>query len=326
MSVLLKIGTRGSPLALVQAAEVAARLAAAHPLLAAPGAIETIVIRTTGDAVTDRTLAAIGGKGLFTKEIEDALLAGTIDLAVHSMKDVTTWLPAGLVVDCLLPREDPRDALFLRGTAPAGSPGLAALPPGAVVGTASLRRQAQVLHLRPDVTVVPIRGNVDTRLRKLEDGIVDATLLAMAGLKRLGRGTPADKRPPIPISTEEMLPAVAQGAIGIERRADNERVASWLAAINHAPTATCITAERAFLQILDGSCKTPIAALAELDEAGQLQFRGQIIRPDGSQVLTTARSGPAADAAALGHDAGLELKGRAGPGFFAQATPEAPVR
>src|ERR1700722_15891952 len=208
-SPLLRIGTRGSPLALAQAHEVRDRLAAACPALSAPDAIAITVIRTTGDAITDRTLSAIGGKGLFTKEIEQALLDGTIDLAVHSMKDVPTVLPEGLIIDCFLPREDPRDGFIsLR----AGR--LAELEPGSVVGTASLRRAAQLKHLRPDLDIVPLRGNVETRLRKLGEGLVDATLLAMAGLNRLKL---ADKVTEI-LPPETMLPAVAQGAIGIERR------------------------------------------------------------------------------------------------------------
>ena len=209
MTALLKIGTRGSPLALAQAREVADRLAAVHGDLAAPGAIESVVIKTTGDKVQDRPLSEIGGKGLFTKEIDEALLSGTIDLAVHSMKDVPTWLPDGVSFPCLLPREDPRDALFAKGHGR-----LAELPSGAVVGTAALRRQAQILALRPDLKVVPIRGNVATRLRKLAEGQVDATLLAVAGLRRLAMA----ERITATLSADEMLPAVAQGAIGIAWR------------------------------------------------------------------------------------------------------------
>src|ERR1700735_4626679 len=218
---LLRIGTRGSPLALAQAHEVRARLADAFPELAAAEAVQIIVINTTGDTVTDRTLAAIGGKGLFTKEIEQALLDDTIDLAVHSMKDVPTFQPDGLIVDCFLPREDPRDAFFSHKAKTIGT-----LPPGAVVGTASLRRQAQILYDRPDLRVVPFRGNVQTRLKKLEDGVVDATLLAVAGMKRLGH---ADRIGTV-LSPEEMLPAVAQGAIGLERRRADSRGDTYCAA------------------------------------------------------------------------------------------------
>jgi hydroxymethylbilane synthase len=304
---LLRIGTRGSPLALAQAAEARARLAASWPELAAEGAVEITIIRTTGDAVQGRTLAAIGGKGLFTKELEEALLAGAIDLAVHSMKDVPTWLPAGLAIACLLEREDPRDAFFSRGGAT-----LRALPAGSVVGTASLRRQAQVLHARPDLKIVPLRGNVETRLRKLQEGAVDATLLALAGLKRLGKAAAVSEI----LEPEAMLPAVAQGAIGIETREDAERVRAWLAPIAHPATERRVAAERAFLAALDGSCKTPIAGLAEFLDDGRLRLRGLVIRPDGGAAHATVREGAAADAEAMGHDAGEELRRTAGPGFF----------
>jgi hydroxymethylbilane synthase len=299
---ILRIGTRGSALALAQAEETRRRLAAAHPALSAPDAIAIQVIKTTGDLV-----AAIGGKGLFTKEIERALLDGSIDLAVHSMKDVPTRLPDGLVIDCFLPREDPRDALFCRDAA-----GFAALPPGAVIGTASLRRQAQILMLRPDLKTVPFRGNVVTRLQKLADGVVDATILAAAGLNRLGNPAAASEI----LSPETMLPAVAQGAIGIERRAADARAASWLALINDLPTEICVAAERALLAALDGSCRTPIAALATLSGT-TLQLKGLVAMPDGTRHHTASRSGTTADAARLGSDAGAELKRVAGPDFFA---------
>jgi hydroxymethylbilane synthase len=314
---LLRIGTRGSALALAQAEMVRALLMASHPELASPDAVAITVIRTTGDAVTDRTLAAIGGKGLFTKEIEDALIDGRVDLAVHSMKDVATWLPDGLVIDCFLEREDPRDAFFS-----AKAPDLGDLPPGAVVGTASLRRQAQILRLRPDLQVVPIRGNVDTRLAKLAAGQVDATLLATAGLKRLCQ---ADRITRI-LPPETMLPAVAQGAIGIERRAADERVATYLAPLNHRPTAIRVAAERALLASLDGSCKTPIAALAELDAAGTLTLRSLVVSPDGRDSHADERSGPAIEAEALGRAAGEALRARAGDGFFDLPVPDTPVR
>src|SRR5579883_880701 len=311
-SPLLRIGTRGSALALTQAAELVARLAAAHPDLAAPGAVETIVIKTTGDRVTDRTLAAIGGKGLFAKEIEEALLAGRIDMAVHSLKDLPTWLPEGLTLACHLPREDPRDAFF---SARAAS--LADLRAGAILGTSSPRRHAQVLHARPDLRVVPLRGNVDTRLKKLESGAVDATLLAVAGIKRLGM---MDRVTAI-LPPEAMLPAVAQGAIGVEIRADDERAKHCLAPLDDPATAACVTAERAVLAALEGSCRTPIAALAEIAD-GVLNLRAMIIRPDGSERLIAARQGAPADADRLGAEAGAELRGRAGPGFFDMALPE----
>lgn len=310
-STLLRLGTRGSPLALAQAAELRARLGAAHPELAADGAIETVVIRTTGDTVRDRTLAAIGGKGLFTKELEEALLGGAIDLAVHSLKDMPTQLPDGLIIACHLPREDPRDALISL-TAKT----LADLPKGACLGTASLRRQAQVLHARPDLRVVALRGNVETRLNKIADGTVDATLLALAGLKRLGLAGRAAGV----IETAEMLPAVAQGTIGIEIRAGDERTRHYLLPLDHYPTARCVTAERAFLAVLDGSCRTPIAGLATL-AGDNLVFDGMIVRPDGSERHVVRRYGAAGDAAALGADAGQELKMLAGPGFFEAPLP-----
>jgi hydroxymethylbilane synthase len=304
---LLRIGTRGSTLALAQAAELRARLAQAHAELAVPDAIETVTIRTTGDRLGDRALAALGGKGLFTKELEEALLAGSIDCAVHSAKDLPSLLPEGLALVCHLPREDPRDAFFSPKAA-----SLAALPAGAVVGTSSPRRRAQVLHARPDLHVVPLRGNVDTRLAKLAAGAIDATLLAVAGVKRLGLAERITRIMP----SEEILPAVAQGAIGIESRDDDPRVRGYLAAINDWPTAVCVTAERALMAALEGSCRTPMAALAELGADGMLALRALIIRPDGSECLTAARHGAAAEAAALGADAGAELRRRAGPGFF----------
>ncbi len=300
----LRIGTRGSPLALAQAQETRDRLMAAHRL---PGAAFAVtVIRTTGDRVTDRPLGEIGGKGLFTKEIEEALAAGETDLAVHSMKDVPTVLPAGLTIACLLPREDVRDAFVsLRHES------LAAMPAGAVVGTSSLRRRAQLLHRRPDLRVVEFRGNVQTRLRKLEEGVADATFLACAGLRRLGK---ADVIRAV-IEPDEMLPSVAQGAIGIETRADDWATIGLLTPIHDDPTGIRLAAERAFLAALDGSCRTPIGGLAEI-EGDVLRFRGEIIRPDGSERLEAARHGPPADAARMGRDAAEELRARAGPGFF----------
>ena len=307
ITIPLRIGTRGSPLALAQTEEVRSRLAAAHPELAEPGAIEVVVIKTTGDKIRDRPLADIGGKGLFTKEIDEAMLAGGIDVAVHSMKDLPTWLPDGIVLACMLPREDPRDALIC-----ARAGGLAELPAGSIVGTASLRRKAQILHRRPDLRVVPLRGNVHTRLRKVSAGEVDATLLALAGLRRLGMGDAAAAV----IEPDEMLPAVAQGAIGLTCRAGAPSVREVLAGLDDAETTMRVTAERAMLEVLDGSCRTPIAALAEVDGAGGLALRGLIARPDGSELLETARAGPAEYARSLGRDAGEELRRRAGPGFF----------
>lgn len=300
----LRIGTRGSPLALAQAREARDRLMAAHGLPEA--AFELVVIRTTGDRVQDRSLSTLGGKGLFTREIEEALIAGTIDIAVHSMKDMPTLQPAGLAISALLPREDPRDAFVSQAAA-----SLAALAPGSVVGSSSLRRRAQVLHRRPELRVVEFRGSVQTRLHKLEEGVAAATLLAVAGLRRLGIAAMAR-----PIEPEEMLPAIAQGAIGIEQRADDARVAALLAPIHHTETGLRLAAERAFLAALDGSCLTPIAGLAEL-AGGRLRFRGEILRPDGSEALAHELAGTAGDGAALGAAAAAELRGRAGPGFFA---------
>jgi hydroxymethylbilane synthase len=305
----LRLGTRGSPLALAQANEVRERLIAAHPDLAEHAAIEIVVITTTGDKIQDRTLAEIGGKGLFTKEIEEALLAGRIDAAVHSMKDVPTWLPEGLEISTILPREDPRDGLLS-----AGGQDLAGLPAGAVVGTASLRRQAQVLLARPDLKVVPLRGNVQTRLRKLAEGQVDATLLAMAGLKRLGMSGEVSAV----LAPEVMLPAVAQGAIGLEVRRDDAATRGRLAALDDADSAIRVAAERACLAVLDGSCRTPIAAFAEFEDDGAtLRLRALIALPDGSQAQRAERRGSPGEAVALGRDAGAELRAAAGPAFFA---------
>lgn len=299
----LKIGTRGSPLALAQAHETRERLMAAFGLPA--GAFEISVIKTTGDRVQDRPLKDIGGKGLFTKEIEDSLLAGGIDIAVHSMKDMPVAQPAGLLLDCYLPREDVRDA-FVSPTLS----GLAKLAEGAVVGTSSLRRRAQLLNRRPDLRVVEFRGNVQTRLRKLAEGVAQATFLAMAGLNRLGADVPCT-----PIDVADMLPAVAQGAIGIERRTDDAAVAALLEAIHHGPTGQRLVAEREFLAALDGSCETPIAGLAELD-GGSLWLRGEILRTDGSEALSDDMTGAVEDAAEMGRTLAAGLLARAGAGFF----------
>jgi hydroxymethylbilane synthase len=301
---LLRIGTRGSPLALAQARMVQARLAAAHGLDEAQ--LPLTVIRTTGDMIQDRTLAQAGGKGLFTKEIEEALLTGTIDLAVHSAKDMPTVLPDGLMIAAVLPREDARDVFIGRAAKTWRE-----LPPGAVVGTASLRRQAIVKRLRADLEVVPIRGNVETRLRKLADGVVDATLLALAGLKRLGLTDAASSI----LSVDEFLPAVGQGIVAIETRADDQATRAQLAAIDHPGTATALAAERAYLAVLDGSCRTPIAGHAIIAE-GRLRLRGLIAKPDGSAAFECTREGAPAEAVALGQDAGRELKGRAGADFL----------
>jgi hydroxymethylbilane synthase len=297
-----RIGTRGSPLALAQAHEVRDRLAAAHP--GRDLAVEIVVIRTEGDRVQDRTLAEIGGKGLFTKELEEALFDGRIDAAVHSMKDVPTWFPPGLGLGAILPREDPRDALISRTGA-----GLDALAPGSVVGTAGLRRQAQILEHRPDLVVIPFRGNVQTRLAKLAAGEADATLLALAGLNRLGMAHVASEI--LPVST--MLPAVAQGAIGVETRLGDGGAAALLAPLICAETTIRVMAERAFLAVLDGSCRTPIAALAELAD-GRVRIMGKLLSPDGSRVLRAEADGPAAEAEAVGREAGERILCRLPPG------------
>jgi hydroxymethylbilane synthase len=304
---MVRIGSRGSPLALVQAREVQSRLAKAAGL--DPAQIEIKVIRTTGDAIQDRPLAEAGGKGLFTKEIEEALLAGAIDLAVHSSKDMPTVLPSGLVLSAFLPREDPRDAFIGRSAKT-----LRDLPNGAVVGTASLRRQALVKHLRPDVKIVPLRGNVETRLRKLEAGDFDATILAVAGLKRLGLLTAVTSF----LDPQEFVPAVGQGAIGIETREDDADTRALVAKINDADTATALAAERAFLTVLDGSCRTPIGGHARID-GEHIRFRGIVAKIDGSEVLDATREGRVSDAAKLGAEAGHDLKARAGAGFFVEA-------
>lgn len=300
----LKIGTRGSPLALAQAYETRQRLMRAFDL--PEEAFEIVVIKVTGDAIQDRPLKEIGGKGLFTREIEEDLLSEKIDIAVHSMKDMPTLQPDGLILDTYLPREDVRDA-FVSPTLT----GIADLREGAVVGTSSLRRRAQLLNRRPDLQVVEFRGNVQTRLRKLSEGVAECTFLATAGLNRLAM----DDVPATPIDASDMLPAVAQGAIGIERRRDDDRTAELLQAIHHGPTGQRLAAERSFLLTLDGSCETPIAGLAEL-ERDVLHLRGEVLRPDGSQSIEGARSGPVSDGAAMGEDLAKELLAKAGEDFF----------
>ncbi len=308
-SPLLRVGTRGSKLALRQAEELCRWLGTAHSDLAVPGAIETVIIRTSGDRIADRPLAELGGKGLFTKELEEELSAGRIDLAVHSFKDLPTSQPAGLAIACHLPREDARDALIAPG-AP-GAAALAGLPPGAVVGTSSLRRQAQLLHARPDLKTVPLRGNVDTRLAKIVAGEAAATVLALAGLKRLGRAAEATAI----LSSDEMLSAPAQGIIVIEIRAEDERARSLLAAIDHRATAICASCERALLEALDGSCRTPIAALAVL-QGNRVALDAMVISPDGRFRHRLTRSTTIDRARELGLDTGAALRNLAGPRFF----------
>ncbi len=300
----LKIGTRGSPLALWQAHEVRRCLMAAHGLPEA--AFETVVIKVTGDAIQDKALREIGGKGLFTREIEEALGAGGIDIAVHSMKDMPVEQPPGLALDCYLERADVRDGFVSPRYA-----SIADLPQGAVVGSSSLRRRAQLALRRPDLKLVEFRGNVQTRMRKLEEGVADATFLAMAGLTRLGMADVARSA----IAPEEMLPACAQGAIGVERRQADDRVAALLAPIHHGPTGLRLAAERAFLTRLDGSCETPIAGLAVL-EGDRLWLRGEILRPDGTDAVRGESRGAAGEGAAMGIALADDLLRRAGPGFF----------
>ncbi|KAL0363021.1 UNVERIFIED_CONTAM: Porphobilinogen deaminase, chloroplastic [Sesamum calycinum] len=326
---LIRIGTRGrlsflfgrfgfvglgflddSPLALAQAHETRDKLIESHPELAEEGAIRIVIIKTTGDKILSQPLADIGGKGLFTKEIDEALINGDIDIAVHSMKDVPTYLPKKTILPCNLPREDVRDAFICLSAS-----SLAQLPEGSIVGTASLRRKSQLLNRYPSLKVLEnFRGNVQTRLRKLKEGVVQATLLALAGLKRLNM----TENVTCVLSIDDMLPAVAQGAIGIACRSDDEKMATYLASLNHEETRLAVACERAFLEKLEGSCRTPIAGYARRDEDGNCIFKALVASPDGSQVLETTRRGPYAfdDMMNMGVDAGEELLSRAGPGFF----------
>lgn len=300
----LKIGTRGSPLALAQAFETRSRLVAAFDL--PEESFEIVVIKTTGDKVLDRPLKEIGGKGLFTREIEEDMLSGKIDIAVHSMKDMPVAQPAGLLLDTYLPREDVRDAFISPGAA-----SIADLAEGETVGTSSLRRKAQLLNRRPDLNVVEFRGNVQTRLKKLDEGVAKCTFLAMAGLNRLGM---ADL-PATAIDVQDMLPAVAQGAIGIERREGDMRVAEMLEAIHHTPTGQRLACERAYLSALDGSCETPIAGLAELS-TGTVTLWAEILRPDGTEALSDSDTASVEDAAEMGTAVAERLKARAPKDFF----------
>lgn len=301
---VIRIGTRGSRLALWQAEAVRAALTEAHDL--GPGDVEIVVIRTTGDRITDRALLEAGGKGLFTKEIEEALLDRSIDLAVHSAKDMPTWLPEGLVLAAYLEREDVRDAVI-----GAGGRRLADLPPGARLGTASLRRQALVKRVRPDLDVGLLRGNVPTRLKRVEEGEFDATLLALAGLKRLELAAHATEI----LDAEAFPPACGQGAIVIECREADAATRDLLAPLDDAPTAAALACERAFLKSLDGSCRTPIAGLAEV-ENGILRFSGLLLAPDGSEWVEAAERGAAHDAEAIGLAAGAAIRARAPAGFL----------
>ena len=300
----LKIGSRASPLALRQAEEVRNALVANQPDLQ----VDIIEISTTGDRIQDRTLAAIGGKGLFTKEIEQALLDGAVDICVHSAKDMLTEFPSGLMLGPILQREDTRDGFISHS-----GQKLSEMPSGAVIGTASLRRQSQILALRPDLEVITFRGTVQTRLRKLDEGQADATLLAVAGLKRLDC---MDVLTQI-FDPETILPAVGQGAIALELRVDDERSMRAVEPLNDVKSATEVAMERAFLAVLDGSCRTPIAGIANANiDADRIKFRGLIAKADGSVVHSTIREGTIDDAIDMGKDAGLELKTEAGPNFL----------
>jgi len=304
----LLIGTRGSPLALWQANHVRALLIDVHGLGEDAVALEPIT--TSGDRIRDKPLRDFGGKGLFTKEIDEALLAKRVDIAVHSMKDLPTELPPGITIAAVLPRGDVRDAFIS-----ARAESLAALPPGAVVGSSSLRRQAQVKRLRPDLQAIDFRGNVETRLKKLEQGMVDATLLALAGLERLG----LTRHVTSVLPTDEMLPAVAQGAIGVACRSDDAKTRGLLQALNDDATATAVACERAFLGELDGSCRTPIAGLAEI-AGGLLRFRGLVLNPEGTEWHEIEKSGAPVDAVSIGASSGRELLALAGPNFLATLT------
>lgn len=299
----LRIGTRGSPLALAQANLVARLLSERHGVAVEDIAIK--VITTTGDRLTDRPLSEAGGKGLFSKEIEAAMLAGEVDLGVHSSKDMATVLPEGLVLSVFLQREDVRDAFVSHKYA-----SLAEMPAGSKLGTSSIRRAAQMLRERPDLVVVPFRGNVDTRLAKLEQGIADATLLAAAGLNRLGKSSHVRSY----VDPRRFPPAPAQGAIGIEHRVDDARTAALVAPLNHAPTSTAIVAERALLAELDGSCRTPIGAFTELNETS-CTVHGEILSPDGTEAFSASITGTPDEARALGSELGKKLLGLAGPEF-----------
>jgi hydroxymethylbilane synthase len=304
----VRIGTRGSPLAMAQAYETRRRLQENFPELCEDGAIEICVLKTQGDMILDKSLMELGGKGLFTKELDVALLADEVDICVHSMKDVPTWIPEGTVLPCTLPREQTNDAFIYKD----GSvKTIEDLPDNSVIGTASLRRQSQLMAKNPTFKCVNFRGNVQTRLRKLEDGVVDATLLAIAGLKRMDMDGCATSV----LDWDEMLPAVAQGAIGIQCRSDDERSLKYIDALNHVDTKVCIDCERAFLEALDGNCKTPIAGQARIVD-GKIQFRGLIAMPDGSQKFETESSGEIADAKTIGREAGEKLKAEAGDLFF----------
>lgn len=303
----LRIGTRGSPLALAQARELRGRLMVAHNLPENCFAID--VISTAGDRIQDRALSELGGKGLFTQEIEDRLLSGDLDLAVHSSKDMPTVLPEGLELSTFMPRENPSDA-FISPKAER----LEDLPQGAVVGSASLRRQAMVRRLRPDLELVNLRGNVETRLQKLGDGVVDATLLATAGLNRLGLSHHITST----LQPDEFIPAVGQGAVCIEVCTKAADVKAFLEPIHHRETALCLLLERSFLRELDGSCRTPIAGHAHMVD-GDIRFHGMVLSNDGQEaheVFSNLKNADEASAVAMGKQAGEDMRAKAGAAFL----------
>ena len=304
---IVTIGTRGSPLALAQAYETKRLLGLKFPELAVEGAVDIAKIMTKGDSILNQALSEIGGKGLFTKELDIALLDKDVDICVHSMKDVPTWLPEGTVLPCNLEREETNDVFICKKYKT-----LKDLPDGSVIGSASLRRQAQLLAANPTLKVVNFRGNVQTRLKKIENEVVDATLLALAGLKRLNMNEVLEDSQII--EWDEMLPAVAQGAIGIQCRSDDERSLKYLAGLNHQPTKTEVDCERAFLAELDGNCRTPIAGQAKIVD-GKIHFTGIISKPDGTDMIRVENKGEIADAVKIGTDAGKEVKSIAGDNF-----------
>jgi hydroxymethylbilane synthase len=314
----LLAGTRGSPLALIQARDFLDRVRRVgvllrRPPLGDPPVFAEHIIRTTGDATqaAGTRLADIGGKGLFAKEIHEALADGRIDFAVHSLKDLESEMPAGIVLGCTLPREDPRDALILGpgcsaadGKAADPADPYACLPRGAVIGTASVRRQAQLLHARPDLTTTALRGNVGTRLDKVASGVCAASLLAYAGLRRMGLGDRAG----VVLDVDTMVPAVGQGIIAVTVRANDTDLRELLAAVDDPEARPAATAERALLAALDGSCRTPIGGYARLLPRGELHLTGLVARPDGSFLLKRSLHGPAADAARIGAELGASLR------------------
>ena len=301
---IIRIGTRGSPLALKQATEVRDQLIEAHSLKVEN--FEIVIIKTTGDRIVDRPLSSLGGKGLFTKEIEEALAEKKIDIAVHSMKDMPTKQPDNLVIDCFLKREDPRDAFISNKLEK-----LSQLDQTTVVGASSLRRKAQILNLMPSVKVVEFRGNVQTRLKKLDDGVADCTFLAMAGLKRLGLNKLINK----PIAIGTMLPAVAQGIIGVERRAEDKSIESMLKKINNKQTMQMVNAERTMLKILDGSCETPIAGLAIINK-NKMTLKAEVLRVDGTEKIYYEATDNISNAINLGQEVGEHLKSKIGKDYY----------